>query len=181
MRTRVRHWTSLALCSALCGGLSLLGVAAVSSTAGAVTAPLTVTPSGLDFGSVTLGDIVGPETFQLTNTGSGYDVISTTGTTVSGPGANDYFALPDTGNCPSPDLQGNITLAPAGTCTFDTFFIPGALGPRPATVTVADSLHSGVTLALNGVGTIGYYQVDTKGTVAHFGDAGFFGDLSGTR
>ena len=47
-------------------------------------------------------------------------------------------------------------------------------------MTVADSLHSGVTLALNGVGTIGYYQVDTKGTVAHFGDAGFFGDLSGT-
>jgi len=180
MRTRVRRLTSLALCSALCGGLSVVGVAAISGSAGASTSPLTVTPSSLDFGSVTLGDVVGPQGFVLTNTGSGPDVISTTLTTVTGPGANDYFAIPDPDNCPSPDLQGDITLAPAGTCTLDTFFIPGALGPRSATVNVADTLNSGVTLTLNGVGTIGYYQVDTKGTVAHFGDAGFFGDLSGT-
>ena len=180
MRTRVQRWTSLAVCSALCGGLSLVGVAATSSSAGASTAPLTVTPTSLDFGSVTLGDVVGPEAFQLTNTGNVEDTISTTLTSVSGPGANDYFALPDPDNCPSPDLQGDITLAPAGTCTLDTFFIPGALGARPATVNISDSLNSGVTLALNGVGTIGYYQVNTKGTVAHFGDAAFFGDLSGT-
>jgi hypothetical protein len=180
MRTRVRRSTSLVLCSALCGGLSLLGVAAIPSSAGANTSPLTVAPSSLNFGSVTLGDVLGPETFELTNTGSSSDVISTTTTTVSGPGANDYFALPDPENCPSPDLSGNITLTPAGTCTFDTYFIPGALGPRSATINLADSSNSGVTLALNGVGTIGYYQVDSKGTVAHFGDAGFFGDLSGT-
>ena len=78
-----------------------------------------------------------------------------------------------------PDSQGDITLAPAGTCTFDTFFLPGALGARPATVNIADSSTSGVTLALNGVGTIGYYQVNTTGTVSYFGDAGFFGDLTG--
>ena len=39
---------------------------------------------------------------------------------------------------------------------------------------------SGVSVALSGSGTIGYYQVSSKGAVAHFGDAGFFGDLSGT-
>jgi len=180
MRTRVQRWTSLALCSALCGGVSLVGVAATSGNAGASTSPLTVTPTNLDFGSVTLGDVVGPQSFVLTNTGNVPDVISTTLTTVSGPGANDYFAIPDPDNCPSPNSNGDIMLAPAGTCTFDTFFIPGALGPRSATVNVADMLNSGATLALNGVGTIGYYQVDAKGTVAHFGDAGFFGDLSGT-
>ena len=48
---------------------------------------------------------------MLTNTGSGADVISTTLTTVTGPGADDYFAIPDPDDCPSPDLQGDITLA----------------------------------------------------------------------
>ena len=143
MRTRVQRWTSLAVCSALCGGLSLVGVAATSSSAGASTAPLTVTPTSLDFGSVTLGDVVGPEAFQLTNTGNVEDTISTTLTSVSGPGANDYFALPDPDNCPSPDLQGDITLAPAGTCTLDTFFIPGALGARPATVNICRQFELG--------------------------------------
>jgi hypothetical protein len=180
MRTRVRRWTSLAACSALCGGLSFVGVAATTSGAGAAAPALTVTPTSLDLGQVTLGDIAGPKLFTLTNTGSVPDVISTVATTVTGPGANDFFALSDPTNCPAPDLQGDITLAPAGTCTFDTFFIPGALGTRTATVTIADSANSGTTLALSGTGTIGYYQVDSKGTVASFGDANFFGDLSGT-
>ena len=140
-------------------------------------------PAGSNFGSVTLGDVAGPETFTLTNTGAVDDVINAAAITVSGAGAgagaNDYFAFSDpTG--PAPDVQGNITLTPSGSCTLDTFFIPGSLGPRPATVSVPDSQTSGVTLSLNGNGTIGYYQVDTKGTVAHFGDALFFGDLSGT-
>ena len=71
-------------------------------------------------------------------------------------------------------------MAPGGTCQFDTFFIPGALGSRSATVNVADSLDSGATLALNGTGTIGYYQVSSNGTVAPFGDATSQGDLSTT-
>jgi hypothetical protein len=177
MRTRVRRWTSVAVCGALCGGLSLVAVAGTSGTAGAATT-LTVSPASLDFDPLTLGDIAGPQTFTLTNNNSGPDVISTTATTLTGPGANDYFALPDPTTCPAPDAQGNITLAPAATCTFETFFIPGALGSRPATVHVSDSLDSGVILSLNGVGTIGYYQVDAMGKVANFGDAGFYGDLS---
>jgi hypothetical protein len=181
MKARVRRLTSLALCSALCGGLSLVVVAGTSSSAGATSPPLTVTPTTtLNFGSVTLGDVAGPEAFTLTNTGSVNDVISTVNTTATGPGANDYFALPDTTSCPAPDLQGNITLTPTSSCTLDTFFLPGALGPRDATVNISDSQSSGVTVPLNGVGTIGYYQVSTKGTVANFGDAGFFGDLTGT-
>ena len=179
MGSRVQRWMSLALCSVLCGGLSLVA-AGTSGTAGAATPALTATPTSLSFGSVTLGDVTGPVTFTLTNNNANPDVINTTGTTVSGPGADDYFAFSDPENCPSADLQGNITLAPGGTCQFDTFFIPGALGSRSATVNVADSLDSGVTLALNGTGTIGYYQVSSNGTVAPFGDATFQGDLSNT-
>ena len=178
MDSRVQRWMSLALCSALCGGLSLVALAGTS--AGAATPALTAAPTSLSFGSVTLGDITGPVIFTLTNNNPTPDVVSTTGTTVSGPGADDYFALSDPENCPSPDLQGNITLAPGGTCQFDTYFIPGALGPRSATVNIADSLDSGVTLALNGTGTIGYYQVSSNGTVAPFGDATSQGDLSNT-
>jgi hypothetical protein len=168
------------MCSILGTGLSLIATAGMANPAGAAGTLVVSPTTPLDFGSLTLGDIAGPQVFTLTNNGSADDVINTSGTTVSGPGADDYFALADPVDCPSPDLQGDITLTPGGTCAFDTFFIPGALGPRSATVNISDSANSGVTLALSGVGTIGYYQVDTKGTVAHFGDAGFFGDLSGT-
>ena len=180
MRNRARRWTSVAVCSALCGGLSVVAVAGTGSGAGAAPPALTVAPSSLDFNPLTLGDIAGPKPFTVTNTSATPDVINTAATTVTGPGANDFFAIPDPTTCPSPDSLGNITLAPAGACTFDTFFIPGALGTRRATVTISDSQSSGATLSLIGVGTIGYYQVDTKGTVAPFGDAGFFGDLSKT-
>ena len=181
MRTRARRWTSVAVCSALCGGLSVIAVAGTGSGAGAATPALTtVAPTSLDFDPLTLGDIGGPKPFTLTNNGAVNDVISTTATTLTGPGANDFFAIPSPTSCPAPDPQGNITLAPAGTCTFDTYFIPAALGTSKATVHFADTANSGTTLALTGVGTIGYYQVDTKGTVAPFGDAGFYGDLSKT-
>ena len=179
MGSRVQRWMSFALCSVLCAGLSLVA-AGTSGTAGAATPALTATPTSLSFGSVTLGDVTGPVTFMLTNNNANPDVINTTGTTVSGPGADDYFAFSDPENCPSAAPQGNITLAPGGTCQFDTFFIPGALGSRSATVNVADSLDSGVTLALSGTGTIGYYQVSSNGTVAPFGDATSQGDLSNT-
>ena len=180
MGYRVQRWMTLALCSVLCGGLSLIAASGTSSSVGAATPALTATPTSLSFGSVTLGDVTGPVTFTLTNNNANPDVINTTGTTLSGPGADDYFAFSDPENCPSADLQGYITLAPGGTCQFDTFFIPGALGSRSATVNVADSLDSGATLALNGTGTIGYYQVSSNGTVAPFGDATFQGDLSTT-
>ena len=65
--SRVQRWMTLVLCSALCGGLSLVAVAGTSSTAGAATPPLTATPTSLSFGSVTLGDITGPVIFTLTN------------------------------------------------------------------------------------------------------------------
>jgi hypothetical protein len=130
----------------------------------------------LDFGSVTLGDVAGPLQFVLTNSAGTPDFI--TDISVTGPGANDYFGIPDTA-CPTPNAQGQIEVDPGGTCTIDVFFIPGSLGSRQATVNVTDTAASGASVPLTGSGTIGYYQVSSTGTVAHFGDAGFFGDLTG--
>ena len=62
--------------------------------------------------------------------------------------------------------------------TIDTLFNPGALGARPATLHIIDTATSGSTVSVTGVGGIGYYQVDSRGTVAHFGDARSFGDAS---
>ena len=179
MRTRVRLWTSLAVCSALCGGLSVALAAGTGGTAGAVGGELTVTPSSLSFGALTLGDITGPQSFTLHNTSlTTNDTI--TDITATGPAANDYIGILGS-DCATPDAQGDIELGPAATCTINIFFIPGSLGTRDATINVTDSPgDSGVSVALSGSGTIGYYQVSSKGAVAHFGDAGFFGDLSGT-
>jgi hypothetical protein len=180
MKTRLRQLTSLAIGSALCGGLALAALAETPDVAGAAPPALVVSPSNLEFPITTLGDVAGPLQFTITNTSANPDVVSTNDTTVTGPAADDYFAIPDPTSCPSPDSQGNITLAASGTCTFDTFFIPGGLSNRFANIDIADSANSGATVGLVGDGSIGYYQVDTKGTVANFGDAGFFGDLSKT-
>ena len=179
MKSRVQRWTSLSACGLLIGGLSLVGTAGGPGSAGAAAPQLTVSPPSLNFGSATLGNGAGPLDFVLTNNTGSADVISTTESTVTGPGADDYFGIPDPTNCPSPDLQGNIDLPNGGTCQIDTFFIPGALGSRSATVDIADSADSGVTVALDGEGTIGYYQVSSNGNVAHFGDATFQGDPAG--
>ena len=178
MGTRVRHWMSLAASSALCGGLSIVAVAATGSGAGAAPPVLSVAPASLDFGAITLGDVAGPLTFTVTNTGGVDETIPLANFTISGPVANDYFGFLDT-NCPAPDAQRNITLPPMRACTLDIFFIPGALGTRSATVNISDGVNT-ASVSLGGDGSIGYYQVDSKGTVANFGDANFFGDLSGT-
>jgi hypothetical protein len=178
MKTRVQRWTSLAVCSVLCGGLSLVATAGgAASSAGATTPGLSVIPTNLNFGEVTLGDVIGPQTFTLTNaSGSG----ETFNIQVTGTSANDFFGIPQTG-C-QVNANGDITVAGGSSCTIDAFFVPGALGERNGTFDIVDTADASVaaTVAATGVGGIGYYQVSTAGTVAHFGDAGFFGDLTGT-
>jgi hypothetical protein len=177
MRNRVQRWASIGMCSILGAGLSVVATAGIGSSVGAAPPALGITPTSLTFGPVTLGDIDGPQQFTVTNNSGAADTI--TDITSTGPGANDYFGLPDT-DCPAPDLSGNVVLQPTDTCTIDVFFIPGSLGPRNATAVVDDTADSGVSVALTGTGTIGYYQVDRLGEVANFGDAGFFGDLTDT-
>ena len=181
MGNRVQRWTSLLACGVLCGALSLVGVASVGGSAGAAGPALTVAPTALNLGSTTLGTVAGPASFTLSNTSATTDTVNIDASVTTGNGANDFFGFPET-SCPT-DANGNIVLAATGgpnsTCTVDVLFAPSGLGTRNATLSLADSQTSGATVNFTGVGTIGYYQVSSTGVVAPFGDAGFFGDLSG--
>ncbi|HEX4176747.1 MAG TPA: hypothetical protein VHY81_12585 [Acidimicrobiales bacterium] len=167
---------------ALAGAVALagpvVGLAAVSAPAGALPPPLTSSTNTISFQATTLGDFSLGSTFTLTNGSTMTDTISgSTGFVITGAGANDYTGIPET-NC-NVDASGNITIAGnGGQCTFDNLFTPGALGARPATLQILDSLNSGVVITFSGTGAIGYYQVSSSGQVAHFGDAAFYGDAS---
>ncbi len=177
MKSRVQRWTSLALCSVLCGGLSLVALAGAGNSAGAATpADVTVSGTPVNFGSVTLGNHSVLQ-FTVTNTSlTTNDVI--TGYTNSGPNADDFNASP------GPDCSINdafpLTVSPGGTCTILVGFFPGQLGALSTTVKLIDSGAGSPPVTLSGTGTIGYYQVNAGGKVAHYGDAAFYGDLSGT-
>jgi hypothetical protein len=171
---------------ALAGAVALGGPVAVlamtPAPAGAVPLVLTVDTNNVSFQATTLGDFSVGNPFTLTNNSANTIVINgTTGFVITGVGADDYSGFPES-NC-NVDGSGNVTLAPSGTglntCTFDNFFNPGALGPRPATLQITDTAADpSVTINLSGSGAIGYYQVSSSGRVAHFGDAAFYGDAT---
>ncbi len=175
MRTRVRRWTALAVCSALCGGLSFAVAPGTGSTAGATSPALSVSPANVSFGDITLGDIA-IAAFTVTNNMEVSDTI--TGYETSGPNADEFGAAPGF-DCPT-DEFGDVLLLSGQSCSIDVVFLPGVLGSRSATLTLQDADDTGTSVAVSGSGTIGYYQVNSSGTVAHFGDATFHGDLSGT-
>ena len=134
--------------------------------------------SSLSFGNTTLGTFSGPVPLTLFNNSGSTDTILSTGLSFSGPGADDYAITPSS-SCTS-DGADTITIAPSSACTLNTDFFPGALGDRSATVTIHDSVGSGWSISLSGTGSIGYYEVDSRGNVAEFGDAGYFGDAGST-
>jgi hypothetical protein len=166
-----------ALAGTVALGVPITGLAATSASALAPSPALTSSASSISFQATTLGDFSAGGPFTLTNTSASTDTINgTTGFVITGAGANDYSGFPET-NC-NVDVNGNIVIAAGGQCTFDNFFNPGALGNRPATLQIIDSLASGVVITFSGAGAIGYYQVSSSGKVAHFGDAAFYGDAS---
>ena len=136
---------------------------------------LTALPGSLSFGDTTLGTNVS-DTFVLTNAGSSTDTIdlSTNDLTFSGPGADDYLVTPSSG-CPG-DGVTTVILTSGAACTMDVSFFPGALGDRSATMAIKGLDGTTLSMTLSGTGTIGYYQVDSRGQVAHMGDAGYYGD-----
>ncbi len=183
MRSRVQRWMSLALCSTLCGGLSLVALAGTGGSAGAATpADLTVSVGAVNFGTVTLGSHSVLQ-FTVTNTSpSSPEVI--TGYTNSGPNTGDFSASPGPG-CSINDAFPVTIPADSGgtnnTCTFLVAFFPGELGPLSTTVTLTAQDATPINpVTLSGTGTIGYYQVNAGGKVAHYGDAANYGDLSGS-
>ncbi len=163
----------LTVSALLAGVLAVIGAGAAASPAGAASPALTITPTSLVFGSVTLGDVA-VQSFVFTNTGGEPDAISPTAA-FSGPDGNDFIGVPES-SCPNDGTQ--IVLQPTDTCTVDVVFIPGGLGVRSTSITFSDTLDSDASISLSGTGTIGYYQVSSAGKVAAFGDAQLFGDAS---
>ena len=162
---------------------------AVVSLSGTGVPTLTATGT-FDFGNTTLGTSSGPIIGDESSTGAlviqlnpglSTDTIDlTTGVTFTGPGANDYAITP--GNCPGDGVNTVVLPAfygeppPPPRCDMYVYFYPGALGDRSATMTIQGSIGTSVSVNLSGTGTIGYYQVDAHGNVAHAGDAGYYGD-----
>ena len=137
--------------------------------------PLTATPASVGFGDVTLGTFAS-ENFTLENSSTSTDTfnLSSSDLSFSGVGADDYVVIPGA-DCPGNGVN-TVILASTVSCQMEVDFYPGALGDRAAVMTLYGSSGNGVSVNLDGSGTIGYYQVDSSGNVGYSGDAGYYGD-----
>ena len=158
--------------------VAVMGLFANASSAASRTPHLSISVSLLTFDSTTLGDYSAPSSFLLTNNdGSASDRIDlTTDAIFSGPAASDYVAAPGPG-CPG-NGTSIIELAANESCPVDVYFYPSAAGQRDASLSIPDSSSGGVSLSLEGGGSVGYYEVDTHGDVFANGDAYSYGNAS---
>ena len=140
-------------------------------------------PRALNFGPLTLGDITGQRRSRCTNSSL------TTNDTIHrdhrqlGLTANDYFGNPGLRLPATPDAQGDIEVgAPTPPARSTSSSFPDRSDTRTPTINVTDSPGiPGVSVELSGSGTMAAPRSVQKAAVAHFGDAGFFGDLTRDR
>ncbi len=100
-----------------------------------------LSPSSLSFSSQLLGTVSTVKDVKLTNIGNGSLTIS--GIAIGGVNATDFN---QSNNCPS-------SLASNAHCTISVKFAPSALGPRIASITVADGAPgSPQSVPLSGIG-----------------------------
>jgi FtsP/CotA-like multicopper oxidase with cupredoxin domain len=107
---------------------------------------LVASPAALNFGSVLLNTVAGPQSIALTNTGGQPLAISSIALT----GANaGQFALPASA------APCGATLNAGATCSIGASFSPTALGAQSATITLAsnDPTNPVMNLSLTGTGT----------------------------
>jgi hypothetical protein len=165
-----RRWTASGCAILMVGAASVgLAVAAPAPEASAATPALTASQTHLAFHGVTLGTYAGPTDVTVTNTSSSSDKV--TGYRFSGD--DDFFFDSAQDQC----VQ---VLAPGTSCTLAFDFVPGALGTRTETVNVIDTAHSGLSISMTGLGSVGYYEVTSAGDILTAGDAGYYGNLSGS-
>ena len=128
---------------------------------------LSASPGSVNFGNMTLGDFSDPVTVTFKNTSPVTDTI--TRFVLGGIDPDDFTY--DGTSCGQLITQAS--------CTVDVSFLPGALGPRQATLTPVDSSTTPPSVTLSGTGTEGYLETTARGVVHTFGDAQSFGDTSG--
>jgi hypothetical protein len=118
--------------------------ASATVTVNAAAGILTLNPTSISFGSVTVGQTSPVLTTTLTNTGNAS--LTITSDSLS---AGD-FSWGGKGTCTSV----NNTLAPGASCLYSAKFTPTAAGTRTATIMIySTASNSTVTLPLSGVGT----------------------------
>jgi uncharacterized repeat protein (TIGR01451 family) len=111
---------------------------------------LTITPTGVNFGSVNVGSPSTEETVTLANTGSAsLDVTALTAATAP-------FARTATGTCAS---TLPITIAAGASCTLTYTFTPAAAGPSSQNLTVTANAPGSGTIALSGTGIAAEFSV----------------------
>ena len=103
---------------------------------------LTLNPTSISFGSVTVGVTSPILLTTLTNTGNAPLTIT------SNPMSAGDFSWGEKGTC------NYNTLAPGSSCTMSAKFTPTATGTRTGTITISSTAsNSTVTLPLSGIGT----------------------------
>jgi hypothetical protein len=116
--------------------------ASATVTVTAAVGILTLNPTSLNFGSVTVGQTSPVLLTTLTNTGNAS--LTITSDSLS---AGD-FNWGGAGTC------NDSTLAPGASCTYSAKFTPTATGTRTATITIYSTASDPtVTLPLSGIGT----------------------------
>jgi hypothetical protein len=125
---------------------------AVSLSGQGVEPAITLSPSGLNFGTLNLGAISAPQ--QVTLTAGGSMELMIYGFGISGANAADFWIEGDVRCSPRPAvLTPGYSLDPGTTCTFSLVFRPGAAGARSAALEIATNATPGVhTVALSGSG-----------------------------
>jgi hypothetical protein len=113
------------LLTASAGG-NVLGSLQIGGT-GATPAVLSMTPTGLDFGTIGVGTTSTPQTFTVTNTGG----IATGPLTVTNAGVGGASQFSSTTTC-------QAALAASGTCEIVVTFKPTAAGAASANFSVSD-------------------------------------------
>ena len=115
------------------------------SGTGAIAAPaVSLSPTNVNFGSVSVGSNSAAQSVALTNSGTTPLSISNIG--ITGNNAGDFA---QTNTCPS----GSNTLAAGSSCTISVTFTPGGSGGRSATLTFTDNAaDSPQALVLSGTG-----------------------------
>jgi hypothetical protein len=126
------------------GGTNYTGYFSAAAGVVPTVAPMSVSPSSLDFGALTQGSTSVPMTVTLSNNDSGAHIISSI--TPTGSNASDFAV---TNTCP---MKPN-GLAAGSSCTITVIFTPGDVGTRTAKVAVNDDANnSPQTVYLSGTG-----------------------------
>jgi Abnormal spindle-like microcephaly-assoc'd, ASPM-SPD-2-Hydin len=132
---------------------------------GVVSAPaVTLSPTGINFGSQLVGQKSGAQAVTLTNSGTAPLLISSI--SLSGTNAADFA---QTNTCPiSPG-----TLAPGANCTISVTFTPTATGARSASVSIGDNASgSPHSAALSGSGVTAASGITLVGSATANGNFG---------